>query len=162
MKGAPNAMATWWRGRSPRARLAMLVIVAVGGTGLLAGAWTWQRMERARLAGQMAAMDARVKRTQEGVTAVQALRTRPVPATMEGQVLADTVAASLNSRGLNLAVTPLDAGRLRLSGAAGFDETIAWLGSMQKDHRLSVISLTAGKQGGGAQFDALLGVVVKP
>ena len=97
-----------------------------------------------------------MKRMQDDVAEVQRLRARAVPPAVEGQTLINTVTASLQGRKLNLNVTALGPDRLRIQGNAGFDEAVAWLGSIQRDYRLYVITLSATRQDGNAQLEAVL------
>ncbi len=150
------ALRSWWRGLTPRTRAIALTTLCIAGVALLAALWQWQRVERVRLASRTAAVEATAKRMQDDVAEVQRLRARAVPPPLAAQALADSVTASLKARNLQLAVTPLGADRLRVQGSAGFDETVTWLGAAQRDYRLSVVSMSATRQSGNPQIEAVL------
>ena len=148
-----------WRALPPARRTLLAAALLVIALLALVEAWDWQKGERLRLRGLLSLGDARVARMQEDIGEVERLRTQQPAAGPQGQALTNTLNASLRGRKLNLTVTMLGADRLRVQGVAGFDEAIAWLGTVQRDYRVHLVSLNAARQGGGgaSQFDAVLG-----
>jgi type II secretory pathway component PulM len=147
----------WWQGRPLRERNAMTTGLVVLAVVALIWAWVWLREERVRLRGNLAIAEAQLKEMQNDLAELQRLRAETVPSQLSLQALVQPLANSLLARKLALSVTALDADRLRVQGTAGFDETISWLGTIQRDHRLRIVTLAATRQASNVKLDAVLG-----
>jgi type II secretory pathway component PulM len=149
----------WWQTRLPRQRNIMKVALFVLGLFTFATAWNWLRTEQIRLRSALPLADARFKQLQVDITEAQRLRSQTVVPQLKGQAMADTVMASIRGRKLDLTVSVLDAERLRLQGVTSFDEAVTWLGAIQKDYRLRVVSLVATRQASDIKLDVVLSAV---
>lgn len=147
----------WWQARPPRERNAARTGFVVLAVLVSASAWFWLREERVRLRGSIAIAEAQIKEMQNDLAELQRLRGETVPPQPSPQALAKPLANSLVARKLDLSVTALDADRLRIQGVAGFDEAINWLGTIQRDHRLRIVTLVATRQASNVKLDAVLG-----
>lgn len=151
----------WWQARSSReqnaAKLGLVVLT------VLLSAWvsTSLRAERVHLRGRVADAEAQVKVVQDDLAEMQRLRGEVIPPQLSSQALVPAITNSLVARKLDLSVAVVDADRLRVQGMAGFDDVVQWLGSVQRDYRLRVITLIATRQGTSVKVDVVLGVAGK-
>lgn len=150
----------WWQGRPPRERNVMKIGFVVLIVLASLWAWTWLREERVRLRGSIATAEAQLKEMQNDLAELQRLRGEAIPAQLSPQALVQPLVNSLLARKLDLSVTALDADRLRVQGTAGFDEAINWLGTIQRDQRLRIVTLATTRQGANVKLDAVLGSAV--
>ena len=146
----------WWRACPPRVRGALSIALLAAGLVVSGAAWNWLGTERVRIRAAVSAAEARYTRMQDEITEIQHLRAQPAPAPLQGKALADAISASAQGRKLDLAVTLLDAQRVRVQGTAEFDDAIVWLGAMQRDYRLRLVTLEALRQASGIRLDAVL------
>lgn len=151
----------WWQARPSRERNAAklgLIVLAV----LLSGwAWTWLKDERVLLRARVAEAEAQVKEVQDDLAETQRLRGEVVPPQLSSRELVSAITNSLLTRKLELSVAAVDADRLRVQGVVGFDEVVQWLGSIQRDYRLRIVTLAASKQGSNVKIDVVLGATGK-
>ncbi len=151
-----HAARRWWLAYPPRVRGALSIAMFALGLVALGAAWDWLRTERVRLRVATSGAEARFKQMQDDIAEVQRLRAQPAPAPLQGKALADAVSTSAQGRKLDLAVTMLDADRVRVQGTASFDDAILWLGAMQRDYRLRPVTLEAIRQASGIRLDTVL------
>jgi type II secretory pathway component PulM len=151
----------WWQARPSREQNTVklgLVVLAVVLSGWI---WAWLRAERIDLQSRVADAEAQVKEVQDDLAEMQRLRGEAIPPQLSSQALVPAISNSLSARKLELSVAAMDADRLRVQGMAGFDESIQWLGSIQRDYRLRVLTLLATRQGANVKIDVVLGVAGK-
>lgn len=131
---------------------------AILAIGLALSVWVWLRDERVRLGNAVAIAEIQVKEVQDDLSEVQQLRGETKPPQVAAKSLVAPLSNSLRAAKIGLAVSLADGDRLRIQGSAGFDETISWLGSVQRDYKLAVVTLAATRETTKIQFDILLSV----
>ena len=151
----------WWQARPSREQNAAKLGLVVLAVLLSVWVWTALRAERVHLRGRVADAEAQVKEIQDDLAEMQRLRGEVIPPQLSSQALVLAITNSLAARKLNLSVAVVDADRLRVQGMAGFDELVQWLGSVQRDYRLRVITLVATGQAANVKVDVVLGVAGK-
>jgi type II secretory pathway component PulM len=151
----------WWQARPSREQNSLKLGLVVLALILSVWIWTWLRAERVDLQSRVADAEAQVKGVQDDLAEMQRLRSEAIPPQLSSQALVPAITNSLIARKLDLSVAAVDADRLRVQGTAGFDETIQWLGSIQRDYRLRVLSMLATRQGANVKIDVVLGVAGK-
>lgn len=147
----------WWRSRPRRERKVLGTGVAVFVIGTTLSTWDWLRDERVRLANAVAISEIQVKEVQDDLSEIQQLRGETKPAQVAAKSLVAPLSNSLRAAKIDLSVSLVDGDHLRVQGSAGFDETINWLGSVQRDYKLAVVTLLATREPTKIQFDILLG-----
>lgn len=156
MKFDRHVLRAWWRKRRPGQRNAMKLLGVLLCLIALAEAGRWLRAERLRLPEALAVAEARSHRIQNELTEIQGLRGKKTEAPLQGPALVSAISASLQSRQLPLVVMPMDSQSVRIEGVSGFDETVAWLATAHRDHKLRLVKLVVSRQAGAARFDAIL------
>lgn len=155
MKSRLDALRAAWLARSPRERSAAKALAAFVGLAVLVLAWSSLLAEQARLQKAVPLAQARLQRMQDDAAEVARLRAQSDATTVQSAT-ADAINVSLRSRHLDLAVTADGSDRLQIHGNAGFDETIAWLATVQQDFKLRLAALSATRAGAGVRIDAVL------
>jgi type II secretory pathway component PulM len=120
-------------------------------------AWTWLRDERARLRHGVAVAGFQVREVQNELAEVERLRAETMPAQPSVQSLVAPLANSLRAAKITLSISAADGDRLRVKGVAGFDEAINWLGMIQRDYRLRIVTLVATREASQVTLEATLG-----
>jgi type II secretory pathway component PulM len=151
----------WWQARPSREQKAIKLGLVFLVLLLSAWVWTWLRGERVHLQARVADAEAQVKEVQDDLADIQRLRGEAIPPQLSSQALVPAITNSLVARKLDLSVAVVDADRLRVQGMAGFDDVVQWLGSVQRDYRLRVITLVAIRQAANVKVDVVLGVAGK-
>lgn len=146
-----------WRSRPRRERKVLGIGGAILVIGVTLSAWGWLRDERVRLANAVAIAEIQLKEVQDDLSEVQQLRGETKPAQVPVKNMVAPLSNSLRAAKIGLSVSLADGDRLRVQGVAGFDETINWLGTIQRDYKLAVVTLLATREPTKIQFDILLG-----
>ena len=132
-----------------------MALAALIGLVVLALAWSSVQAEQARLRKAVPLSLARLQRMQDDAAEVARLCAQADTAAAQAAT-ADAINASLRSRHLDLAVTADGGDRFQIHGNADFDETIAWLATVQQDFKLRLSTLNATRAGSGVRIDAVL------
>jgi type II secretory pathway component PulM len=147
----------WWQSRQRLERH----VVGIGATILVLGVtlsiWAWLRNERGRLENSLAIAELQLKEVQDDLAEIQQLRGDARPPQVATKNLVAPLSNSLRAAGIVLSVSLADSDRLRLNGSAGFDETINWLGTIQKDYRLTIVTMLVKRETSKSQFEIILG-----
>lgn len=152
----------FWRSRAPRERVvlgggAALLVVALG----YAYGWLPMQREAAQLRATLPQLRAQAQQLQQDAQEVTRLHSSPAAAQAEGNLatLIDQLATAAGLRDRVEAITPQDAGRVRivLAGVA-FDAWLGWLGELQASHGVRVESarVEAAEEAGMVRIDAVL------
>lgn len=152
------AVESWWQGRPPRERDILRGGIAIFVILVSLSTWVWLREERVRLRHGVAAAELQVRDVQNELAEIQRLRTETPPPQLSAHALIAPLANSLRAGKIQLSVAAADGDRLRVQGVAGFDESINWLATIQRDHKVRILSLAATREASQAKLDAILGV----
>lgn len=156
MKSRLDAMRAAWLARTPKERGAAKALAVLVGLAALAFVWSSLGAEQAQLQKAVPLSQARLQRMQDDAAEVARLRAQSDTAAAVQSATADAINASLRSRHLELAVTADGSDRLQIHGNASFDETIAWLATVQQDFKLRLATLKATRADSGVRIDAVL------
>lgn len=106
---------------------------------------------------ELAAQDA-LQAIQGDLAELERLKERPLPPKLSDAVLKETVAASLAGARSAFSVDLVDSDRVRVRGSGDFDALVRWLGDLQRNHRLDVVTLAATRSGAAVTLDVTLAV----
>lgn len=106
---------------------------------------------------ELAAQDA-LQTIQGDLAELERLKERPLPPKLSGTVLKETVAASLAGARSAFSVDLVDSDRVRVRGSGDFDVLARWLGDLQRNHRLDVVTLAVTRSGAVVTLDVTLAV----
>jgi type II secretory pathway component PulM len=155
VKSRLDTLRAAWLARPPRERSVAKALAALVGLAVLALAWSSLQAEQARLQKAVPLAQARLQRMQDDAAEVARLRAQSDTVAAQSAT-AEAINASLRSRHLDLAVTADGSDRLQVHGNAGFDETVAWLATIQQDFKLRLAALSATRAGASVRIDAVL------
>lgn len=151
----------FWRSRAPRER-----VVLAGGSALLVlalgYAYGWLPIQRDAAQLRKALPQLRVQAEQLRQDAQEVARLRGRPAVAQTGSLAAAIEQRATAAGLREAfeaITPLDAGRVRVVlPEVAFDAWIGWLGELQASHgaRVESARIEAGAEQGMVRVEAVL------
>lgn len=153
----PNGMRAGWQRLDSRSRRRYAVIGALLAAIGAVSASVWLRSEHVRLSLREGEAAAQLKAMQDEIAEIDRLKGRAHAPALTGPALLEAIAASLQSRGLPLTVSAVDAERLRVSGTADFDRVMRWLAAVQHDQRLALTLLSASGQQGVVKLELTLG-----
>lgn len=157
MNKSAQTLLRWWQARPTRERRLLAAGAGILAVALTISAWAWLREEQARLTGAVARAELQLRQAQDDLAEVQQLQGETRPPQPSAKNLVAPLSNSLRAARIGLSVSPADGERLKIEGSAGFDETIGWLGSVQRDYRLVIVSLVAARDGGMTRFEIVLG-----
>ena len=155
MKSRLDEMRAAWLARTPKERSVAKALSVLLGLAALAFVWSSLGAEQAQLQKAVPLSQARLQRMQDDAAEVARLRAQSDTAAVQSAT-ADAINASLRSRHLELTVAADGSDRLRIHGNASFDETIAWLATVQQDFKLRLATLNATRADSGVRIDAVL------
>ena len=144
-----------WLALSAKARRVLSVVIVLAIALTLPAMLYWFSGEHERLARRIAETDARFESLQATVSEIERLhRQAMAPPEPAGE---ETVRAAFRSAGLAMAVQREGVDRLRVQGTVDFDRAVTVLAALHHDYHLRLLTLAAGRDGGGVRIDALLG-----
>lgn len=97
-----------------------------------------------------------LKAVQNDLAEIERLRSRALSPKLTGEVLRQTLAASLSSFGNSMSVDLIDTDHVRLHGTGSFDVVMGWLGDAQQSHRFDVEKMDVRRQDDSVSFDMTL------
>jgi len=151
----------FWAARRPRERAFLLALAMILCAALLVQALWASHQARGRLKKQIPLLQQQVENLKRRAADLQQLQARqPGPAPDAGTGLLAAAVASANSASLPEAAKQLRTegpGRLRLRATLPFDRWIAWIGALQRDGRIRLVScrIEEGEAPGLTKIDAL-------
>lgn len=156
MSWLKNVALIRWQRLDARHQLFLSATLVAGAMAVLIAGALWARREHELLNQHEIQMAGDVRALQDDLREFQRLKVRAAPPRLSGQPLLESITASLGSQQLALAATALDAGRVRVKGAANFDAVVLWLAGIQQSHRLTAASLAATRDGAEVIVDIVL------